>query len=458
MRSSFFSKSLIPLFLIFIFYLFVKHDGFAIRVSDTNIYFYTAIELLNGRTLYNDIFFTNLPLFPYISILYGALTGWRLDYFFAIPIIETIIIAILIYKISLLEIKTPMLSYAPVVVYLFSFLVLATSDHETGVFIANIFSLLAYYFFLKNKLIFSGIFLSLTILTKVYFLPIVLALILYSFLSHKKKCLRLTTTFAITSFLILSFFVVQSEGQIIRNLFAYSSARHEGVSKMSLLQFFAFKDFVLFILLLVNFYLIKTKNFLGFVSLFSLPLIVFYRDIYFLYLNFFAPFVTISLVYWIPKFKKNTNLIVGFLALILISFIINISSYLSSYKNLQKINTIDTLVEEITKQNPTYLYGINSITPALSYLSGVPLLHDIVDTNENRFLTGNLDAQKLTRAAQSEKTIFVTKSAVYPEYQISELFMSTMFDKSQLSNCTVTYSTPVDFEGIENRLSLALCP
>src|SRR3989344_2258851 len=97
--KTYISKSQFWIFVILGVFLLVKADPFQIRISDTNIYFLTARQILEGRVLYKDIFFTNFPLFPYMSILYGFLTGWNLTYFFATPLVEIAIITLLIYKI-----------------------------------------------------------------------------------------------------------------------------------------------------------------------------------------------------------------------------------------------------------------------------------------------------------------------------------------------------------------------
>lgn len=457
MRSLFFSKTTLPLYAIFIFFLLIKHDAFNIRISDTNIYFYTAQEILKGKLLYKDVFFTNLPLFPFISVIYGTLVRWRLEYFFAIPIIEIIIISILVFRISYHLSKNILFSYIPVVIYLFSFVVLATSDHETGVFAANIFSLVGYYLFLKRRYGFAGFFLALCVLTKVYFVPIPLAIFTYQYFQDKKDLLRIFSSFSTTLFITLLFFFIQSDGALIKNMLVYSTQRHQGVSKISLIQFFALKDFILFSILLFNIFKIKQKNFFAFFSLFSILLILFYRDIYFLYLNFFAPFIAISFIGFAYAIFKNKDLRLGFVVVLSVSVFLNISAYLSSYQNLQKIKNITTFVNTIKKERPEYLYGINSITPALAYLTNTPLLENIVDTNENRFLTKNLNASDLTNSALKSKTIFVTKSALYPEYRIDELFMSEVFNKNLLNNCKVIYSDFVEFEGPENKLSLVTC-
>lgn len=457
MTNTLFIKSIFPLLALCIIFLLLKHDAFTIRISDTNIYFYTARELLQGKFLYKEIFFTNLPLFPYISVLYGTLVGWRLEYFFAIPIIEILIISFLIYRISFYHLKKSLIACVPVAIYLFSFLILATSDHETGVYAANIFSLLGYYLYLRKKYIFSGMLFALMILTKVYFLPIFLALTIFVFFENKNGLKKIVVSFICTIAVVIIPIYILSDGYMLNNLLAYSSERHQGVSKISLLQFFAIKDFILFGLLMLGFLKLRAKNFFAFVSFFSLLFILLYKDVYYLYLNFFAPFVAISTVLWLPKIFKNKELSFAFFAIIFISIFLSTSSYLSSYKDLQKVKNIESVAQKIIENNPDYLYGINSITPALSYLTDIPLLDQIVDTNENRFLTGNLSANTLTKKALESNTLLVTKSAVYPEYQISELFMSAIFDKSLLTKCSQLHSEPVDFEGLENRLVLIRC-
>ena len=453
----FFSKeSLFSLIALFIF-ITVKFDSPQIRISDTNIYFYTAHALLEGKLLYKDVFFTNLPLFPYISFFYGIITNWDLQAFYATPILEISVTAFFIFLCAQKLSKKPYQIAAAVVLYLFSFTILATSDHQTGVFSASLFAIIGYYFALQKKSVISGIFFGLSVLTKAYFIPIPLAIILALFFESKKEFYKTLFGFLTTTTIVFAFFFLLSKGTIVSDIFLYSLIREQGLSKFGIFRFFIYKEIILSTLFLINFSRIKRKDFFGFFSLVSLLFLLFYRDIYFLYLNFLLPFLALSSIYWLKKISHKRDLQMALFAGMLMLSIFSINSYLTSYKNLQTIPQINDITRTINNLHPSSLYGINSITPALSYLTGVPLFDGIIDTNENRFRSKNLDASILTKKAIANNSLLVTKSAIYPQYQINEIFMSEIFDKTQLDNCTLVLSAPVRFEGTENALSLAFC-
>lgn len=453
----FFTKEVFFFTITILIFILIKSGAPQIRISDTNIYFYTARSLFEGSILYKDIFFTNLPLFPYVSLIYGIITNWNLQAFYATPIFEILLVSFFIFICSQKISKNPSYSMTAVILYVFSFTTLATSDHQTGVFSASLFAIIGYYFGLQKKSILCGIFLGLSILTKAYFIPIPLALILSQFFADKNAFYKTILGFMLTTVIGFAFFYFVSSGKIISDIFLYSLVREQGISKFGIIRFFAFKEIILTSLFLLNFFRIRKKDFFGFFSLFSLLFLLFYRDIYFLYLNFLVPFLALSSLHWLQKINLKRDLKIAVFIGIIILSLLSINSYLTSYKDLQTIPQIYKVVKTIRDLHPTSLYGINSITPALSYLTGVPLFDEIIDTNENRFRSGNLNASDLTKKAIAQKSLLVSKSAIYPQYQINEIFMSEIFDTSQLNNCQLVLSEPVRFEGSENALSLVFC-
>jgi len=452
-----FSKESFIFILTILLFILIKYGSPQIRISDTNIYFYTARSLFDGNILYKDIFFTNLPLFPYVSLIYGVITNWNLQAFYATPIFEISIVSFFIFIISQKMSKHLTYSIIAVVLYLFSFTTLATSDHQTGVFSASLFAVIGYYFALQKKSILSGVFFGLAVLTKAYFIPIPLAFILALFFENKKELYKTLFGFLTTTTVIFAFFFLLSGGTIISDIFLYSLIREQGLSKFGIFRFFIFKEIILSILFFINFSRILKKDFFGFFSFVSVLFLLFYRDIYFLYLNFLIPFLALSSIYWLEKFSHKKDLQIAFLAGALILSTLSINSYLTSYKDLQTIPQIKDITQTIKNLHPSSLYGINSITPALSYLTGIPLFDGIIDTNGNRFRSKNLDASILTKKAITNGALLVTKSAIYPQYQINEIFMSEIFDTPQLNNCELILSEPVRFEGTENALSLVFC-
>lgn len=452
-------KRVLPLIFPSILLLFLKFFNLDIRISDTNIYFYTAKELLEGKFLYKDIFFTNFPLFPYISSFYFLIMDGRLDLFFLTPTLEIIVIAFIIYLIIFQKTKSFLSSFTTSSLYLFSFLVLSTSDHQTGVFLASIFSLIAYYFFEKKHLFVSGIFIAFAILIKAYFLPVLLSLFIALLLKEKKKTIKFIAGFFITFFIILLPFLIFAGNEFIKDVFKYSLVRSAGISKTNLAWFFISHDFIFFIILIFNLLNIRKSLFFGIFSISSFLFFIIYRDIYYLYLNFMAPFLALSF----PSLNDFTNQKLHLQKAVLPTFVIifsliNIILYLSSYKDLQKINNVSEIIKIIKTEKPEFLYGVNDITPALSYFSETPLLDNIIDTNENIFRKGILDANLLTKKAIKQKSIIVSHGVSYKEAGIEESLIDGIFDKETVKkSCRLILSSPVQSEGVINRINLLKC-
>ncbi len=453
-------KRLLPLFFAIAFLSFLRLSNLSIRLSDTNIYFYTAYEILNGKLLYKDIFFTNLPFFPYISTFYLFLSNKNILFYYFTPTIEISIITILIYWIVLKQTKDYMTAICAGILYLFSFIVLSTSDHQTGVFLATLFAVLAYYFREKKRYFIIGIFLALCLLTKAYFLPIIFSFFAADLVKKDYQALFKTgILFFITIGVIVLPFLLLSPHEIYTDVITYSLTRLAGVSKIDIVWFFISHDILFFILLLFNLFNFKKNIFFGFVSLFSLLFFFFYTDTYYLYINFLPAFLCLSLPLFIQFLTQHCH-IQKFVFPTLLAFflIMNIVLYASSYRNLGKISDVEILVTTMIKNKATTVYGVNDITPALVYLTNKKMLNSIVDTNESIFRKKFLDADKLTNDAIRQKTLIVTHGAVYPQANVNEQILDGIFDKDLIKkHCKITASVPVFSEGIVNRVNLFRC-
>lgn len=459
MKELILSKKSIPCVVLCLIFFFIKISGLSIRMSDSNIYFYNGYQILHGQLLYRDIFFTNFPILPYISALYFLLVGGNLKLFYLTPIIETLITTGCIYFFLLHKTKQIVIATTSTAMYLFSFLILSTSDHQTGVFLASLFSVISYLAFDRKHYWLTGIFSALLILTKAYFIPLVLTY--GAFLLIKKEYRSLggfITGGIITGIIILLPFLLFARTEFIKDVFVYSLTRGEGIDKLGLIQFFILHDFLFVSLLIANLVLIRKNLLFGLFSIFSLLFIFLYQDIYYLYLNFMAPILTISLYeVWkgvVPKLKIQKMVIPTIISVFLL---INLFVYLSHYASLQKYTNIDLLVSEIKEEKPQYLYGPNDLTPALSYLSGIPMLDNITDTNTNLYRKRFLNAHTLTEQALEKKTIIVGHGAMYPQYGINQIMFDEVFDQKLIKTCKTIAATSVVAEGGINAVALQKC-
>ncbi|MBI2613861.1 MAG: glycosyltransferase family 39 protein [Candidatus Levybacteria bacterium] len=452
-------KKLIPLALFILFFLLLKVDSNSIRLSDTNIYFNIAYQIFNGKLLYKDIFFSNFPFFSYVSSLYYLITGKNIELFYFTSSLEIAIITTFIYLVVYKKTKDYIISIISVVLYIFSFIVLSTSDHQTGIFTASLFAILGFYF-LKEKALLSGVFLAASFLTKAYFLPIVLAFYGYLLLQKdKEKIIKFSIGFILVSLFILLPFLLLAPKEFLSDIFGFSLTRPVGLSKLNIMWFFITKDFLLFILLIFNLLNIRKNILFGIMSMFSIIFFFGYQDIYYLYLNFLPPFLCISLYEFVFFLKNKFNLQKLVIPTIISFFILlNLFTYVSSYRNLGKIEDVSKITEIIKKEKPDYLYGVNDITPALIAITKIPALENVNDAHEYFFTRGVYDKNILTDKAIKTKTIIVTHGADYPDYDIKQDILDNIFVKEAIyKNCKKILSVPAISEGDANRINLFKC-
>ena len=452
-------KKIIPLVFLILFLLIIKAVNNSVRLSDTNIYFNIAYQIFQGKLLYKDIFFSNFPFFSYVSSFYYILTGRNIEFFYFTSVIEIAIITTFIYFITYRKTKDYIVSIISSAFYILSFMVLSTSDHQTGVFTASLLAVLGLYF-LKEKVLLSGILIATSFLTKAYLLPIVLSFYGYLIIKRsKEKIIKFSVGFVLASILILLPFLLMAPKELFSDIFGFSLTRPIGLSKMNIMWFFITRDFPLFILLIFNLFNIRKNILFGLISIFSIVFFFGYKDIYYLYLNFLTPFLCISF-YELNSFLKNKfnvqKLVIP--TIIFVFLFYNLLTYMSSYKNLGKIEDINKITQIILKEKPNYLYGVNDITPALLSLTNIPALENVNDAHEYFFTREIYDKEFLTNKAVKSKTIIVTHGADYADYNIKQEILDKIFVKETIyKNCKIILSVPVIAEGDTNRINLFKC-
>ena len=451
-------KKIFPLIFLIICFLIIKAANNSVRLSDTNIYFNIATQIFQGKILYKDIFFSNFPFFSYVSSFYYIITGKIIELFYFTSSVEIATITTFIFLIVYKKTKDYIISIISSLLYIFSFMVLSTSDHQTGIFTASLLAVLGFYF-LKEKVILSGVFIAASFLTKAYFIPIVLSF--YGYLAikrSKEKIIKFSIGFILASLFILLPFLLLAPKEFFSDIFGFSLTRPTGLSKINIIWFFITKDFPLFILLIFNLFNIKKNILFGLISIFSIIFFFAYQDIYYLYLNFLTPFLCISLYELSYFLRKNLNIQKMIIPTIIFVFILyNLFSYLSSYKDLGKLQ-INKITKTIIAEKPDFLYGVNDITPALISLTNIPALENVNDAHEYFFTRGIYDKDKLTEKAINSKTIIVTHGADYPNYNIKQDILDKIFIKEAIyKSCKIILSIPVISESDANRINLFKC-
>jgi len=453
-------KKIIPLVLLISFFLVLKISSNSVRLSDTNIYFNIAYQIFNGKLLYKDIFFSNFPFFSYVSSFYYLITGKNIELFYLTSSIEVMAITTLIYLTVFKKTKDYIVSITSAALYIFSFAVLSTSDHQTGIFTASLFAVLSYFFLQKEKMFLAGASIALSFLTKAYFVPILISIYLYIVLKRRwQNISKFSIGFFLTAIFLLLPFLLLAPKEFFSDIFGFSLTRPTGLLKANIAWFFITKDFPLFILLIFNLLNIRKNILFGLISIFSVIFFFSYRDIYYLYLNFLTPFLCISFYEFYYFLRKKLNLQKLVVPTIIFIFLLsNLLIYVSSYRNLGKLKDVNKIIETILKEKPNYLYGVNDITPALISLTNIPALENVNDAHEYFFTRKIYDKKLLTDKATKTKTIIIAHGADYPQYNIKQDILDNIFVKETINkNCKIILSVPAISEGDANRINLFKC-
>lgn len=366
----------------------------------------------------------------------------------------------MIFYIVLRKFQEFLLATLSAFVYLFSFLVFTTSDHQTGVFLASIFAVFGYLFFENHKPFFVGIACALMILVKAYFLPVLLTFAFFLLLRRRYySFIKFLGGGIATTLLILLPFLIFTPSEFFSQVFGYSLMRGEGIPKFEVGQFFVFHDFLFFSILIFNLIFIRVRPLFGLFSIFSLSFFFVYKDIYYLYLNFAAPFVALSFPYFYKFVTKKIFLHTYALpTLLLLLFSANAIWSYSQFHSLGQVDGIENIVSDVRRLKPDYVYGNNDIAPAVSHLSSIPQLEGIIDTNQNMFRSGVLDVDEITNAAVASKTVLILHGAYYPQANVvNDVFTEIVDGEVIAQECQLFKRYPVHAEGVTNVLVLWHC-
>lgn len=436
-----------------------KYVHAGIRLSDTNLYYAMGEAVLHGKFLYKDIFFTNLPLFPYISAFYTILSGKNLIFYYLTGSLEAIVCYLLIFIIGYIKTRDFVISFLGAILFLFSFTILYISDSQTGVFTASLFLLLGYVYIEQGKrYVTGGIFLALCLLTKAYFAPVVAAFFIAPLLAKSvKSVIKMVTGFSFAFAFIAGPYLITFPSEIITQL-SYAGMRSVGFPKLELLKYVATFDFVLLCVFAASFIVWKKNNLIAVASLFFVLYFVIRGSVYPIYLCMIIPLVSIhaqEIGHILQRRMQNKKI----LPIIISGYIISMFFiYINDYARLGMVNHIEEMSTRIRKEKSSFIYGVADLAPALSQKTGLPLLEGIIDTNAEIYQKGFLDKIKLSELAVQKKAVIISEGIYMPQYKIDEKMDDNTFDKKfLLAQCKEISHYPVQGQELINRIYLFKC-
>jgi hypothetical protein len=271
--------------------IWLKLDGLTWHFGDGNAYFYMAQQVLRGHLPYRDFLLADPPLLIFLLAAVKLIIGQQIILFQWVPVLLEIVASGVLYLIT--KPKLPKLAKFIPAIYLFSFLILSTSDYLTGLHFINLFISLAYLF--RKKPVVSGILWALATLIKLYVIPGFLGWMLWLIFSKKLNAAKKTAiAYAATGALFMLPFLMMAPQAVINQIIIHQFNRPKGINKLSIFSFFLQHDFILISLASFSWWLTKNKKYLlPFLSWLLFYLI--FKDLYYLYLGVLAPWLILSL-------------------------------------------------------------------------------------------------------------------------------------------------------------------
>lgn len=449
----------ITIFAISLLFFIIQLDLSKLFVfSDANLYLYYADQISKGSTLYKDLYMTNFPLVPYISVFYKYITFGSIHGFYMTACIEALISAgVLFWSLKKIY-KDNLVSATGAIFYLSSFLVFSSANHQNGVLLAVLFFNIAYLCFLYKKYFLTGIFLGLSLMAKAYMAPVILAFLVY--LLIKKRHALFNTIFAIAGIIaiILLPTILFAYTDFINQVFGYSLSRSAGFDKGSMIWSLITNDPLVVALMFYSVLRWRKHLFPALATILIIIFLFLYQDLYLLYFNMFVPIAVLSLGDLTANVKKqsdNPSIVIALLGLIIVVNYFNLSRYINSIQGYMAIPNIEEFVGKVQDTQADYLYGEYGIVQGISYLSEIPMLEGISDTNRKLFLSGILDKDAITSKIKKTKTVIISYSSG-DNFDIGK--SSAILDWSELKNyCKVVYRQDFKMSYPVNKLNIIKC-
>lgn len=418
--------------LVIILFILIKLPSIGPKISDENYLWYSAKLLSEGVIPYKDFLFASPPLQIIIQSFLIKLIGFHLEVFKFLPILYSAITSFFVYLY--LKDRGWVTAFLATALYLFSFLVLTTTDHDTGVHLLTMLVFLSFYF---SSLLIAGpatgfpppsvtrsltAFLAgalggLAVLTRLYALPAVLAILVFLFLTKNRQYINFAAGFILTFVLpmiILGIFLPHFWQDII----GYHLLKSEGIVKSHILAFFVRWDWFLLLGTAVYFWVEKKRiSLIAVILVFQALFYLIFADIYYLYLVVIAPFLAIFAAGGaVQLFKtKRWDINLLFVGVIVLSSY-NAFNYLKDHSQTSRITQLNEITDFVkNNSNPEdRIYGSYAVTPLVALTADRTILNNFVDTNAKTFRTGTADVKNRINEISGKVKFFITLTVVDP--------------------------------------------
>ncbi len=210
--------------------------------TDSNVYLYYADQISKGATLYKDLYMTNFPLVPYVSVLYKYITFGSLHGYYMTGCIEALLSAAILFLCLKKTHKNNFFGFIGAIFYLSTFLVFSSANHQNGILFAVLLFNIAYLCFLYKRYILTGIFLGLALSAKAYMPPIIAGFLVFVFIKERRLTLPLLTGMTGAIAIIFLPTVLYAYNDFVSQVFGYSLTRPAGFDKWNMITSFITLD------------------------------------------------------------------------------------------------------------------------------------------------------------------------------------------------------------------------
>ena len=170
------------------------------KFTDSLHYFYGSKLVSENLVPYDDFLFAHPPLQLYILSLPIEFFGYNHLLLRAMPLLSAVILTLFLFKIAKNNFGN-LEALLAAAFFLFTNYVLVNSTYSLGIWFTLTFMIIGLYYFLENKIFWSGIFFGLAAATRLMFLPAFFVILLFSLFKFSENKIKITYKKSIKLFL-----------------------------------------------------------------------------------------------------------------------------------------------------------------------------------------------------------------------------------------------------------------
>ena len=403
-----------------IFVIIVSKGLTTPQPGDENVYYYMGKLISEGKVPYKDFFYAHPPLHIYLMALIYKIFGFNIAILKSIPFISTLASAFFVFKIA----REKFGNYEAVassLLFLFSYSIMFNSVFSFGINTAAMLVVIGFYLLWnKSNYILSGIFFGLAGITRLLSLIPVFVILAAVLLSSRKNFVKLASSFLTIFLLVNLVFAVFFGDSYLAPVYKFHLLKSFGArenlreySDIINLNWILFLSAIMFIFAKDK----KKINIFAAVSAAYLIFLITLKKIFGFYFIIVFPFLAIIGGYSIARIFNSLNLTKKQAIIVLIAlssiFAWNLASdamFLEKigFRGFERGKDLAGFVNSVSDKG-TMLFGDDSVVPLLALLTKKNIAFDLVDTNNEVFLSGLVDLNSILAKLKGNSILFIIR-------------------------------------------------